>query len=69
MSNDGRAIAMSLKSPEAFADIFDHHFAPVHRYIARRGDTDLADEIAAQTFAVAFANRNRNRDRDRDRDR
>jgi RNA polymerase sigma factor (sigma-70 family) len=62
MSSDGRAIAMSLRSPEAFADIFDRHFVLVHRYIARRAGTDVADEIAAQTFTLAFANRDRYRD-------
>ena len=33
---DAVLIARSLVEPEAFAAIFDRHFAAVHRYLARR---------------------------------
>ncbi|HTW12338.1 MAG TPA: RNA polymerase sigma factor [Solirubrobacteraceae bacterium] len=61
-SDDGTAIARSLKAPEAFAEVFDRHFATVHRYLARRTTRDRADDLAAQTFTVAFAHRERYRD-------
>jgi RNA polymerase sigma factor (sigma-70 family) len=61
-SPDGTAIARSLTDPEAFTDIFDRHFAVVHRYIARRTGRDTADDLAAQTFTLAFAHRGRYRD-------
>ena len=61
-SLDGTAIARSQKHPEAFADVFDRHFAVLHRYIARRIGPDRADDLASQTFTVAFAHRGRYRD-------
>ena len=62
LSEDGAAIARSLHDPEAFAQVFDRHFAFVHRYIARRAGRDRADDLAAQTFTVAFSHRGRYRD-------
>lgn len=62
LSDDGVAIARSLHDPEAFAEVFDRHFAFVHRYIARRAGRDRADDLAAQTFTVAFSHRGRYRD-------
>ena len=60
--DDAAAIARSLHDPEAFAEVFDRHYAFVHRYIARRAGRDLADDLASQTFTVAFAHRGRYRD-------
>jgi RNA polymerase sigma-70 factor (ECF subfamily) len=62
LSDDGTAIARSLHDPEAFAEVFDRHFAFVHRYIARRAGRDRAEDLAAQTFTVAFSHRGRYRD-------
>ena len=62
VSGDGAAIARSLHDPEAFAEVFDRHFSFVHRYIARRAGRDRADDLAAQTFTVAFSHRGRYRD-------
>jgi RNA polymerase sigma-70 factor (ECF subfamily) len=56
---DAAAIARSLESPGAFAAVFERHHAAIHRHLARRLGTDLADELAAETFAVAFARRRR----------
>lgn len=58
-SSDSAAIAGSIGSPVAFAPIFDRHFDAVHAYLQRRIGPDLADELAAQTFLVAFDNRTR----------
>ena len=57
--SDAAVIAASLASPAAFAGVFERHHAAVHRYLARRLGVDLADELAAETFAVAFAKRGR----------
>lgn len=62
LSEDGTAIATSLHEPEAFAEVFHRHFAFIHRYIARRTGQDRADDIASQTFTVAFSHRGRYRD-------
>jgi RNA polymerase sigma factor (sigma-70 family) len=61
-SDDAAAIARSLHNPEAFADVFDRHYAFVHRYIARRAGRERADDLASQTFTVAFSHRGRYRD-------
>jgi RNA polymerase sigma-70 factor (ECF subfamily) len=62
LSDDGAMIALSLRDPEASAAIFDRHFASVNRYVARRAGRDRADDLASQTFTVAFSHRGRYRD-------
>jgi RNA polymerase sigma-70 factor (ECF subfamily) len=62
VSDDAAAIARSLHEPEAFTEVFDRHFAFVHRYIARRAGRDRADDLASQTFTVAFSHRGRYHD-------
>jgi RNA polymerase sigma factor (sigma-70 family) len=57
--SDAAAIARSLESPGAFAGVFERHHAAIHRYLSRRLGANLADELAAETFAVAFARRGR----------
>lgn len=47
----------SLEGPEAFEAAFSDNFARVHRFLARRVGTTLADDLAAETFAVAFRRR------------
>jgi RNA polymerase sigma-70 factor (ECF subfamily) len=54
---DAELISRSLQRPQVFAEIFDRHFAAVHRYLARRVGRQRADDLAAQTFCVAFARR------------
>jgi RNA polymerase sigma factor (sigma-70 family) len=50
-------MATSGEDPGRFAVIFDRHFPAVHRYLRRRVGLDLADDLAAETFAVAFRRR------------
>jgi RNA polymerase sigma-70 factor (ECF subfamily) len=57
--SDADCLARSLNEPQAFEPIFDRHFDAVHRYLHRRGGRELADELAAETFALAFAQRAR----------
>jgi len=38
----------------SFDAAFAAEFAPLHRYLARRVGSSAADELAAETFAVAF---------------
>lgn len=54
---DAQVIAESLDRPEMFAGLFDRHFAAVYRYLARRVGTDLAEDLAAEVFLVAFRRR------------
>jgi RNA polymerase sigma factor (sigma-70 family) len=57
--SDVTAIAASHATPAAFSTVFERHHAAVHGYLARRLGVDLADELAAEAFAVAFAKRGR----------
>jgi RNA polymerase sigma-70 factor (ECF subfamily) len=54
---DGEAISASLAEPRAFGVIFERHFSAIHGYLRRRLDRQLADELASQTFLVAFDRR------------
>jgi len=42
---------------EAFGRCFEENFPAVHRFIARRVGTALADDLAAETFATAYRRR------------
>src|ERR671939_593759 len=57
--SDAHAVACSLADPAQFAPVFDRHFAAVHRYLHRRAGRDIADELAGETFRVAFETRER----------
>jgi RNA polymerase sigma factor (sigma-70 family) len=57
--SDAAVIAASVTDPSTFGEIFDRHFAEIHRYLGRRVGTALADEIAAETFVLAFRLRDR----------
>lgn len=56
-ASDADCLTRSLQEPHAFEEIFDRHFYAVHRYLHRRAGRDAADELAAETFAVAFERR------------
>jgi len=55
--SDAAWLARSLEEPPAFETIFDRHVGAVHRYLHRRAGRDLADELTAETFALAFERR------------
>lgn len=59
MSTDSDVIRRSRDSPRAFGDLFHRHAVVVHRYIARRAGTEVADEVMSETFLVAFERRDR----------
>ncbi|GAA1550349.1 RNA polymerase sigma factor [Kribbella sancticallisti] len=56
---DGRILEASAREPERFTLIFDRYFPQVHSYVARRLGTDLADDLASETFLIAFRQRAR----------
>lgn len=56
---DAEIIQASRSDPPRFGLVFDRHFGALHRYLRRRVGKDLADELAAETFARAFAARDR----------
>jgi RNA polymerase sigma-70 factor (ECF subfamily) len=55
--SDAALIVSSTADPERFALIFDRHFAEIDRYLARRVGGELADDLAAETFVIAFRSR------------
>lgn len=57
--SDADVIAASASDPQAFAAIFERHHDAIHRYVARRLGADMADELAAESFAVGFDKRSR----------
>jgi RNA polymerase sigma factor (sigma-70 family) len=54
---DAGAIQASISRPAAFLAIFERHYDVIARYLRRRLDPVLADELAAQVFVVAFSRR------------
>lgn len=53
-------LAVAIRSdPGQFAMVYERHFRDIYRYVAGRLDTQAADDIAADTFLVAFRQRNR----------
>jgi RNA polymerase sigma-70 factor (ECF subfamily) len=57
--DDATLIAQSLRAPDRFGVLFDRHASAIYRYIARRLGRDAADDLAAETFLVAFRQRGR----------
>lgn len=57
--SEASTVQASLAEPARFGLIFDRYFAEIHRYIAKRLTSDVADDIAAETFAIAFRERDR----------
>ncbi|MBC6458242.1 RNA polymerase sigma factor [Actinomadura sp. HBU206391] len=57
--SDAALIALSHDDPERFAAIFDRYFSEIRRYVASRLGGGPADDVAAETFLTAFAQRHR----------
>ena len=57
--DDGELLARSRADPECFAALFDRYFAALHGYAARRLGGAGGDDVAAETFLVAFRQRDR----------
>jgi len=57
--SDGLVIRDSADEPALFREIFVRHHRAVWRFLARRYDGHLAEEITAATFAEAFGARGR----------
>jgi RNA polymerase sigma factor (sigma-70 family) len=55
--DDAEVIAASVEDPERFAILFRRHGQDIARYVARRLGAEIADDIVADTFLVAFDRR------------
>jgi RNA polymerase sigma factor (sigma-70 family) len=51
---DAEVIAACAVDPERFREIFERHYVAILAYLRRRIGTDLADDLAVDTFVVAF---------------
>jgi RNA polymerase sigma factor (sigma-70 family) len=47
----------AIVDPLVFEGVFEANFPSIHRFIARRVGAALADDLAAETFAIAFRRR------------
>jgi RNA polymerase sigma factor (sigma-70 family) len=54
---DAVILAASVGDPQAFATVFERHFAVIHRWLHRRVGAPLAEDLAAETFTRAFDRR------------
>jgi RNA polymerase sigma factor (sigma-70 family) len=52
--SDASLIEASRTDPRTFEAVFERHFVAVHRYLTRRVGEQLADDLAAETFATAL---------------
>ncbi|WP_239133407.1 RNA polymerase sigma factor [Rugosimonospora africana] len=57
--SDADILRESRDRPGRFADLFDAYHGQIHRYIASRLSAGHADDLAAETFLVAFRGRKR----------
>jgi RNA polymerase sigma-70 factor (ECF subfamily) len=56
-SSDTALVLRSRAEPGCFAELFDRYFGELHRYAARRLGRAGGDDVAAETFLVAFSQR------------
>lgn len=56
---DADLVAGFRRDPELFTAVYDRYVRDIYRYIAGRLDAQVADDIAAETFLVAFGQRGR----------
>ncbi|MFI5683136.1 RNA polymerase sigma factor [Streptomyces sp. NPDC051636] len=52
-------IERSWAEPDAFAGLFERYADDIHRYVAGRLGADVAEDLMAETFVIAFQRRRR----------
>ncbi|MFI6814569.1 RNA polymerase sigma factor [Nonomuraea sp. NPDC050328] len=50
-------VDVEIRHPDRFGELYDRHFEEIHRYLAARLGGEAADDLAAETFLVAFRKR------------
>lgn len=56
---DADLAARFRRDPELFTTVYDRYVRDIHRYVAGRVDPQTAEDLAAETFCVAFDHRDR----------
>lgn len=54
---DADLIEQARRAPERFTAVFDRHYRQIYAYAARRLGPDLAEDVAQETFLIAFDRR------------
>jgi RNA polymerase sigma factor (sigma-70 family) len=54
---DADLIERSWERPERFADLFDRYYQAIHGYVSRRLGPGFGDDLASETFLIAFDRR------------
>jgi RNA polymerase sigma factor (sigma-70 family) len=57
--DDAAVLARSVREPDRFAAIYDKYFNEVYRYVSGRLGRDVADDLSAEAFLIAFRKRDR----------
>jgi RNA polymerase sigma factor (sigma-70 family) len=57
--SDAAVIERSWDEPDRFAELFDRHHGEIHGFVTRRLGASLADDLASETFLIAFDRRRR----------
>jgi RNA polymerase sigma factor (sigma-70 family) len=55
--DDAQLIARSVDDGRAFEMLFDRHYRRIHRFCSARAGVDAADDLASETFVIAFRRR------------
>jgi RNA polymerase sigma-70 factor (ECF subfamily) len=55
--SDADLAARLTRGPELFTEVHDRYFATIYRYVASRLGAQTAEDVAAETFLVAFDRR------------
>ena len=55
--DDAQLIARSVNDPRAFEALFDRHYRRIHRFCSARAGANAADDLASETFVIAFRRR------------
>jgi RNA polymerase sigma-70 factor (ECF subfamily) len=58
-ASDADILRESRERPERFAELFDAYHREIYQYVASRLSAGHADDLAAETFLVAFRGRGR----------
>jgi RNA polymerase sigma-70 factor, ECF subfamily len=56
---DALLISRSWCEPERLTEVFDRYYVEIHGYVARRLGRSLAEDVASETFLIAFDRRRR----------
>jgi RNA polymerase sigma-70 factor (ECF subfamily) len=61
LCSDAELVLQSASDPSAFEVVFARHVSAIHRFVARRIEAAVVEEVVSETFAVAFDRRARYR--------